>query len=268
MMSLVGLVNGALDQAPAAATYVSILERDYIIPEDLHLEMKLLGEAAALQRRPGHHRGGCSAHPVGCQAPSYHQPHVAAAVPQHSGDTEAIIYTLRPFATLPSVAPPARFIFPGFGFITAAAAQQGPLDRDLPHDLYESMQDLVHVSGKIYQGDSKRQVAIMMQLQKLWPDVTFTQHQKHDGSLVVAGLNCNDYLVCLIEFKNELYSSGDPQLQGVRFVQDFYFKTAVERRWTSDPVLQATGAPVLILTIAGPQWNIYGECTTCWQQQH
>lgn len=69
----------------------------------------------------------------------YQQLEVAAALPKDAEDcsTEATVYTLRPFATLPAVAPPARFIFPGFGFITAAAEQQGPLDRDLPDVWYE-----------------------------------------------------------------------------------------------------------------------------------
>eukprot|EP00877_Chromochloris_zofingiensis_P011300 jgi/Chrzof1/6423/Cz18g10050.t1 len=144
---------------------------------------------------------------------------MATAVPKHA--SEASIYTLRPFATVPSVAPPARFIFPGFGVISAAAAQQGPPNRDLPHEWYERVQDLVHVSGMSYRTDCERQFAITRELHRLWPDLSFTQGYKHDGSLVVAGLDDDDYNypVCLIEFKNELYSTGDPELQGVRSVQ-------------------------------------------------
>ncbi|KIZ07490.1 hypothetical protein MNEG_0458 [Monoraphidium neglectum] len=77
-----------------------------------------------------------------------------------------------------------------------------------------------------------------------------------DGEFYVVGSSCN-YLVVLLEVKDELGSSGDPHYQLQRYMQQCYSK----RMWHEDPVICALGAPALGVDLAGPNLLIHGLYT-------
>ncbi|KAG5182617.1 hypothetical protein JKP88DRAFT_318609 [Tribonema minus] len=192
-------------------------------------------------------------------------PAIAKHLPtQDDEEEEAAFYNLRPFATSVDVAPPVRLMFAGFGFI-ADAFYRGAEEGRLPARWYEGAHGLCDFSARVPNGKDKeslRQHYVLQLLAELWPGVFFFTAYKTDGScLVEVSWSNPGFMVAIIKFKDELHASGDAPLQCQRYVQDFYAKKSPPDRLGTDPVLRATGAPVLVMTIAGPNLGVYGHLT-------
>eukprot|EP00611_Tribonema_gayanum_P018321 TRINITY_DN3140_c0_g1_i4.p1 TRINITY_DN3140_c0_g1~~TRINITY_DN3140_c0_g1_i4.p1 ORF type:complete len:764 (-),score=144.64 TRINITY_DN3140_c0_g1_i4:112-2403(-) len=189
-------------------------------------------------------------------------PAIAKHLPTQDDEEElAAFYNLRPFATSLDIAPPVRLMFAGFGLIPDAF-YRGAEEGKLPARWYEGAHGLCDFSARVLYGKDKenvRQHHTLHLLAELWPGVCFFTAYKTDGScLVEVSWSSPGFMVAIIEFKDELHASGDAPLQCQRYVQDFYAKKSPPDRLGTDPVLRATGAPVLVMTIAGPNLGVYG----------
>jgi hypothetical protein len=94
----------------------------------------------------------------------------------------------------------------------------------LPLCLWQGAHKLVDQSARVYQGRNKegdRQHDVLTTFSEIWPGLHFGGRAKMDGAVVVPMSECVDagYLACVIEFKNEPYSSGSASLQGQRYIQ-------------------------------------------------